>query len=103
MEPSREDLRRLAVWLGRRRAVDEAVAHLTHYGPAASERVHRHLAALRSLLALEAEAFTALSSAAPDVPQLPLPTDVPGDQEEGPDDGVVSLTAERTRRQHQGS
>ncbi len=95
MEAGREDLRRLAVWLARRRTVDEAVARLTHYGPAASERVHTHLAALRELLTLESEAFAALASAAPEVPQLPLPpvgmTDVT--------ETVISLTEERSRRQ----
>ena len=64
MEGQHEDLRRLAGWLARRRTVDEAVAQLTHYGPAASERVHSHLAALRQLLALEAEAFAALERTA---------------------------------------
>lgn len=96
MEPRREDLRRLAVWLARRRTVDEAVAHLTRYGPAASERVHHHLAALRQLLALEAEAFAVLQQAAPDVPQLPLPV-IPPDG----DDTVISLTDERSRRTRQ--
>jgi len=69
----REELRRLALWLSRRRAVDEAVAVLTAYGPAASGRVHSHLDALRTLLAAEREAFEALSASAPLVPQLPLP------------------------------
>ena len=72
-DPSRDELRRLALWLSRRRAVDEAVEILTAYGPAAADRVHSHLAALQSLLALEQEAFSALAAAAPDVPQSPLP------------------------------
>ncbi len=97
MDRGREDLRRLAVWLARRRAVDEAVAHLTHYGPAASERVHTHLSALRQLLEAEAEAFAALAAAAPDVEQRALPT------EAELDDTVVSLSSERSRRQHQDS
>ena len=84
MEPRREDLRRIADWLARRRAVDQAVAALTHYGPAASERIHSHLAALRHLLALEEQA--------PVVSQLPLP-----DGLSERDDRVVSL-AERVRR-----
>lgn len=95
MEPGRDDLRRLAVWLSRRREVDEAVAQLTHYGPAASDRVHSHLAALRQLLVLEAEAFSALEAAAPDVPQLPLPSAVSSD------DTVVSIDAGRLRRSRQ--
>lgn len=93
METPREDLRRLAVWLARRRAVDEVIAQLTHYGPAASERVHQHLSALRQLLVLETEAFAVLEESAPDVPQLPLPATL------ADGDTVISLTAERSRRQ----
>ncbi len=69
----RDELRRLALWLSRRRAVDEAVGMLTAYGPAASDRVHAHLDALRSLLKAEREAFDAICAVAPRVPQLPLP------------------------------
>ena len=69
----RDELRRLALWLSRRRAVDQAVGVLTAYGPAASDRVHTHLDALRSLLQAEREAFDAVCAAAPLVPQLPLP------------------------------
>lgn len=98
VEPRREDLRRLADWLAHRRTVDEAVAHLTRYGPAANERVNHHLAALRQLLALEAEAFAVLERTAPDVPQLPLPV-VSADG----DDSVVSLTEGRRRRSRQSS
>ncbi|CAA9324419.1 MAG: hypothetical protein AVDCRST_MAG16-963 [uncultured Frankineae bacterium] len=72
-ERERDELRRLAVWLSRRRAVDEALDMLTASGPAAAQRVHRHLDALRLLLAAESEAFTALEAAAPTVPQSPLP------------------------------
>lgn len=72
-DTAREELRRLALWLSRRRAVDEAVSVLTAYGPAASERVHTHLDALRSLLDAEREAFDAVCAAAPLVAQLPLP------------------------------
>lgn len=32
VENPHEDLRRLAGWLARRRAVDEVIAQLTHYG-----------------------------------------------------------------------
>jgi hypothetical protein len=74
----RDELRRLALWLSRRRAVDEAVGLLTAYGPAASDRVHSHLEALRHLLDAEREAFTAICDAAPVVPQLPLPELVEG-------------------------
>lgn len=91
----REELRRLALWLSRRRAVDEAVEHLTANGPAASERVHGHLDALRALLDAEREAFAALEAAAPRVPQSPLPETV----EEPPATGNVhSLRAARSRR-----
>ena len=72
-DTDRDELRRLALWLSRRRAVDEAVAVLTAYGPAASNRVHAHLDALRSLLEAEREAFDAICAVAPRVPQLPLP------------------------------
>ena len=72
-DTDRDELRRLALWLSRRRAVDEAVAVLTAYGPAASARVHTHLDALRTLLAAEGEAFDAICAGAPRVAQLPLP------------------------------
>ncbi len=76
-ETDRDELRRLALWLSRRRAVDEAVAALTAYGPAASGRVHAHLDALGTLLAAEHEAFDAICATAPRVPQLPLPDAAP--------------------------
>ena len=69
----RDELRRLALWLSRRRAVDEALEMLTAYGPAACDRVHSHLEALRTLLASEQAAFAAVEQAAPSVPQSPLP------------------------------
>lgn len=72
-ERERDELRRLALWLSRRRAVDEALEMLTAYGPAACERVHGHLDALRTLLAAERAAFDAVEQAAPVVPQVPLP------------------------------
>ncbi len=72
-EAQREELRRLALWLSRRRQVDEAVEHLTAYGPAASQRVNSHLDALRALLAAEQDAFRAIEAAAPAVVQAPLP------------------------------
>jgi hypothetical protein len=74
----RDELRRLALWLARRRVVDEAVGTLTAYGPAASDRVHAHLDALCSLLEAEQAAFDALRRNAPRVPQLPLPELVDG-------------------------
>lgn len=72
-DASRDELRRLALWLSRRRAVDEAVEVLTAHGPAAGDRLYAHLTALQQLLALEHEAFDAVAAAAPVVPQLPLP------------------------------
>lgn len=73
----REQLRRLAVWLACRRDVDEAVAHLTRYGPAASDQVASHLVGLKALLALETEAFSAFEAGAGQVPQRPLPLSEP--------------------------
>lgn len=72
-ERERDQLRRLALWLSRRRAVDEALELLTASGPAAPHRVHTHLDALRLLLAAEQEAFAAVEAAAPVVAQSPLP------------------------------
>lgn len=76
-DDDREQLRRLAVWLACRRDADEAVAHLTRYGPAASDQVARHLAGLKALLAIEAEAFAAFAAGAGQVPQRPLPLSEP--------------------------
>ena len=99
-DTDREHLRRLALWLSRRRVVDEAVGVLTAYGPAASDRVHSHLDALRALLQQEQEAFEALCVAAPPVSQLPLP-DVVGHAMSldlsGPDATVHSIGAARDR------
>jgi len=72
-QTERDELRRLALWLSRRRAVDEALQLLTASGPVACERVHSHLDALRTLLAAEQDAFAAVERAAPVVPQAPLP------------------------------
>ena len=96
----RDELRRLALWLSRRRAVDEAVAVLTAYGPAASDRVHSHLDALRQLLDAEREAFDAICLQAPFVPQLPLPELVEGHmgrEGAGRDATVHSIGAARDR------
>jgi hypothetical protein len=94
-DTDRDELRRLALWLSRRRAVDEAVAVLTAYGPAASGRVHAHLDALGRLLQAEQEAFDALCAAAPRVPQLPLPDAAP--EPSRPDATVHSIGAARDR------
>ena len=96
----REELRRLALWLSRRRAVDEAVAVLTAYGPAAGDRVHAHLDALRALLQQERDAFEAVCAAAPRVQQLPLPELVSGQmglEGAGRDATVHSIGAARDR------
>lgn len=93
---SREDLRRLALWLSRRRTVDEAIETLTAYGPAAGDRVHSHLAALQRLLALEQEAFSAVAAAAPAVPQSPLPGALPAASADR-DATVLSLCDARRR------
>ena len=95
VEPGRDDLRRLAGWLNRRRAVDEVVAQLTNYGPAATNRVHTHLDALTALLTLETEAFDTMRREAPEVRQLHLPS--PASDEHT----VVSFAAGRERRLRQ--
>ena len=91
----REELRRLALWLSRRRAVDEALEQLTAYGPVACDRVNTHLQALNLLLAAERDAFAAVERHAPDVPQLPLPEPVPVSDDTGA--AVVSLLSSRRR------
>lgn len=97
-DTDRDELRRLALWLSRRRAVDEAVSVLTAYGPAASERVHTHLDALGRLLDAEREAFDALCAAAPRVAQLPLPELVTSSREAGRGNATVhSIGAARDR------
>ena len=95
----RDELRRLALWLSRRRAVDEAIGVLTAYGPAASDRVHTHLDALGCLLDAEREAFEAIRAHAPLVTQLPLPDQVEGHVAlEGRADATVhSIGAARDR------
>ncbi len=96
MEDSeRDELRRLATWLSRRRAVDEALEMLTAYGPAACDRVHSHLDALRTLLQSEQAAFAAVEQAAPVVPQAPLPALL--ERPSRPAATVHSLVAARER------
>lgn len=81
MEPSHDDLRRLAMWLSRRREVDELMAVLTQYGPTANDRVASHVAALRVLLDAEREAFDRYVAGAPQVAQKPLPTVLPDEDD----------------------
>ena len=99
---SHDDLRRLAVWLARRREVDEMMAVLTQYGPTAGERVAGHLDGLQALLDAEAESFARYRQGAPVLPQKPLPTVVP---EGAPDPTarVRYLSAARRERRTSGS
>lgn len=76
-EGAHEDLRRLAVWLARRREVDEVLEALTRYGPTANERVAAHLEALQVLLDAEREAYRRYAEAAPELAQRPLPVVLP--------------------------
>lgn len=94
---SHDDLRRLAVWLARRREVDEMMAVLTQYGPTASERVATHLDALKDLLEAEAEAFRRYAQGAPELPQKALPVLVLEDEAEA-GSNVHSLFAARYGR-----
>jgi len=92
-----DDLRRLAVWLARRREVDEMMAILTQYGPTAGERVAGHLDALQALLDAEAESFGRYRQGAPVLPQKPLPTVVSREAQD-PSASIHYLTARRERR-----
>jgi hypothetical protein len=55
----RSELRALALWHSRRRAVDEMLDPLLEYGPVAVERVAERLAQVRALVADEQRAFDA--------------------------------------------
>lgn len=57
------------------------MAVLTQYGPTANDRVASHLDALRVLLEAEREAFDRYAAGAPSLPQKPLPTVVPEDED----------------------
>ncbi len=81
-EGAHDDLRRLAVWLARRREVDEVLEALTQYGPTANDRVASHLDALAVMLDAEREAYRRYAEAAPDLVQKPLPVVLPVDAEE---------------------
>lgn len=94
--PSHDDLRRLAVWLSRRREVDEMMAVLTQYGPTANERVACHLEALQAMLDAEREAFDRYAAGAPVMTQKPLPAVLPEDEIDPPN--VHSLSAARLVR-----
>lgn len=62
----RAELRALALWHTRRRAVDELVDPLLEYGPVAVDRVADRLHELRSLMADEQRAFDAFVEAVAD-------------------------------------
>jgi hypothetical protein len=55
----RSELRALALWHTRRRAVDELLAPLLEYGPVAVERVAERLHHVKDLVEDEARAFQA--------------------------------------------
>ena len=55
----RAELRALALWHTRRRAVDELLEPLLEYGPVAVERVAERLAQVRDLVGDEQRAFDA--------------------------------------------
>jgi hypothetical protein len=60
MSPDRRaELRALALWHTRRRAVDEVLAPLLEYGPVAVDRVVDRLDEVRGLVADEIRAFQA--------------------------------------------
>lgn len=96
-EGGHEDLRRLAVWLARRREVDEVLEVLTQYGPTANDRVARHLEALEVMLEAEREAFRRYAEGAPKLVQKPLPAVLPGEPEM-PSANVHSLIEARMVR-----
>ena len=96
-EAGHEDLRRLAVWLARRREVDEVLEALTQYGPTANERVASHLAALDVMLEAEREAYRRYAESAPQVSQRPLPAVLPDAEDDAPAN-VHSLLAARLVR-----
>ena len=96
-EGGHDDLRRLAVWLARRREVDEVLEALTQYGPTANDRVARHLAALEVMLDAEREAYRRYAEAAPQLDQRPLPAVLPEEPDDGPAN-VHSLLAARLVR-----
>ena len=96
-EGGHDDLRRLAVWLARRREVDEMLEALTQYGPTANERVAAHLAALEVMLEAERDAYRRYAEAAPKLDQRPLPAVLPEEPEDA-QANVHSLLAARLVR-----
>lgn len=96
-EGAHDDLRRLAVWLARRREVDEVLEALTQYGPTANDRVAGHLEALEVMLDAEREAYRRYADAAPQLAQRPLPAVLPEERDAG-QANVHSLLAARLVR-----
>ena len=96
-EGAHDDLRRLAVWLARRREVDEVLEALTQYGPTANDRVASHLDALEVMLDAEREAYRRYAEEAPELVQKPLPAVLPAEAEEAPANVHSLLTARLVR------
>lgn len=96
-EGTHDDLRRLAVWLARRREVDEVLEALTQYGPTANDRVASHLEALEVMLDAEREAYRRYAEGAPQLVQRPLPSALPAESA-GTAANVHSLLAARLVR-----
>lgn len=94
---SHDDLRRLAVWMARRREVDKLVSVLTQYGPTATEQVASHLDALTVMPDVEREAFDRYAAGVPELPQKPLPG-VLSEDEEHPPNVHPLFTARLARR-----
>ena len=65
----RAELRALALWHTRRRAVDEMLEPLLEYGPVAVDRVTERLAQVRELVKEEAAAFEAFVKLVGDQPR----------------------------------
>ena len=65
----RTELRALALWHTRRRAVDDLLLPLLEYGPVAVDRVAEHLTQLRALVADEQRAFNAFVEVLAEHPQ----------------------------------
>ncbi|MCW2572569.1 MAG: hypothetical protein JWO88_2627 [Frankiales bacterium] len=65
----RTELRALALWHTRRRAVDDLLLPLLEYGPVAVDRVAEHLTQMRALVADEQRAFNAFVEVLADHPQ----------------------------------
>jgi hypothetical protein len=65
----RAELRALALWHTRRRAVDDLLSPLLEYGPVAVDRVAEHLTQMQALVADEQRAFNAFVEVLAEHPQ----------------------------------